>query len=140
VMTTVRHLYQSSHISVDNFGIDCICRVFGFAGSKDGCDNPCWNNVVSQATCCDDIYVPSFTFTNDYGFTQDRQVVSEIYLGPDGEVLRGVQVLGMYYQPMTFENFPFESMDLIIAVRNTLDESLKGGRLLIGCRLYRLNF
>eukprot|EP00890_Picochlorum_soloecismus_P005017 jgi/Picsp_1/5516/NSC_02875-R1_ligand-gated ion channel len=85
-------------------------------GSKDACDNPCWNNVVSQAACCDDIYVPSFKFTNDYGFTQDRQVVSEIYLGPGGEVLRVVDVLGMYYQPMTFENFPFESMDLIIAI------------------------
>lgn len=87
------------------------------AGSKDSCDVPCWNNVVTQAACCDGIYVPSFKFTNDYGFTQDRQVVSEIYLGPEGEVLRAVDVLGSYYQPMTFENFPFESMDLIIAVR-----------------------
>jgi hypothetical protein len=85
-------------------------------GSKDSCDVPCWNNVITQAACCDGIYVPSFKFTNDYGFTQDRQVVSEIYLGPEGEVLRAVDVLGSYYQPMTFENFPFESMDLIIAI------------------------
>lgn len=79
------------------------------------CSLPCWTNVLDGGLCCDGIYLPSFSFTNTVGFSQDRQVEAEIYFGPNGTVLWSVTVLGTYYQPMSFQHFPFESMDLIIA-------------------------
>eukprot|EP00889_Picochlorum_renovo_P007699 jgi/Picre1/34729/NNA_002195.t1 len=87
------------------------------------CSLPCWTNVLDRGLCCDGIYLPSFSFTNTAGFSQDRQVDAEVYFGPNGTVLWAVTVLGTYYQPMSFQNFPFESIDLIIAF-DLLDTSV----------------
>ena len=87
------------------------------------CSFPCWNNVMNGGLCCDDIYLPSFSFSNIEGFSQDRQVDSEIYLGTDDSVLWVVTVLGRYYQPMSFKYFPFTTIDLIISL-DFLDTSI----------------
>jgi len=78
------------------------------------CEVPCWNNVLYDGPCCDGVYIPTFVFGNAVGFSQDRQVDSEIYFGPDGGVLRVVSVYGSYFQPMSFKNYPFTTIDLII--------------------------
>lgn len=87
------------------------------AGTLGQCNRPCASNVPFGGLCCDGIFLPSFTFMNAYGFSQDRQVDDTIYFGPDGEVLWRADVQGTYYQPMTFQHFPFETIDLIVVVR-----------------------
>ena len=66
--------------------------------------------------CCDGIYVPSFYSINAGFFSQDRPVVSEITAGPDGAVVWYSSMTGVFYQPMDFSNYPFESIDLLAAV------------------------
>lgn len=78
------------------------------------CDVPCWSNILHNGPCCDDVYMPTFSFGNVVGFSQDRQVDSEMYFGPNGSVLWAVSVYGSYFQPMSFENYPFTTIDLII--------------------------
>lgn len=79
------------------------------------CNVPCWSNVLYDGPCCDGVYIPTFNFGNVVGFSQDRQVDGEMYFGPDGSVLRAVSIYGSYFQPMSFQNYPFTSIDLIIS-------------------------
>ncbi len=80
------------------------------------CSVPCWSNVLEGSPCCDGVYAPSFNFANAVGFSQDRQVTQEFYIGPDGQVMSITSVYGSYFQPMSFENYPFTSMDLMVAL------------------------
>lgn len=58
------------------------------------CDFYC-SNVLEQALCCSNIYLPSFFFKNAYGFPQDREIM---YPADDGSMLWEVRVHGIYYQ------------------------------------------
>lgn len=80
------------------------------------CSIPCWSNVLEAGPCCDGIYAPSFNFANAVGFSQDRQVTQEFYIGPEAQVMSVTSVYGSYFQPMSFENYPFTSMDLMVAL------------------------
>ena len=86
------------------------------------CSIPCWSNVLEGGPCCDGIYAPSFSFANAVGFPEDRQVAQEFFIGPNGQVMSVTSVYGSYFQPMSFENYPFTSMDLMIAL-NFIDTS-----------------
>ncbi|EFN59795.1 hypothetical protein CHLNCDRAFT_133508 [Chlorella variabilis] len=77
------------------------------------CDFYC-SNVLEQALCCSNIYLPSFFFKNAYGFPQDREIM---YPADDGSMLWEVRVHGIYYQPMDFSHFPFDSFDLALELR-----------------------
>jgi hypothetical protein len=67
--------------------------------------------------CCDDIFLPSFFFKNAYGFPQDRGVLYSVYVGPEGGVMWEVRVHGIFYQPLDFSHFPFDSFDLTVELR-----------------------
>lgn len=79
------------------------------------CEVQCWSNILHNGPCCDDVYMPTFSFGNVVGFSQDRQVESEMYFGPDGNVLWVASVYGSYFQPMSFKHYPFTTIDLIIS-------------------------
>ncbi|PRW60468.1 ligand-gated ion channel [Chlorella sorokiniana] len=80
------------------------------------CGYPC-SNVIDNLFCCDGIYLPSFSIKNSYGFPQDRHVLYNIYAAEDGSMLREVRVHGIWYQPMSFQHYPFDSFDLLIELR-----------------------
>ena len=86
------------------------------ANGTGSCVRQCWSNVLYGAECCDGMFLPSFDLLNVYGLSQDREVDSEIYLGENGKVVWSVSLQGTYFQPMSFQNFPFETIDLIIVM------------------------
>ncbi|EFN59796.1 hypothetical protein CHLNCDRAFT_133509 [Chlorella variabilis] len=54
---------------------------------------------------------------NAYGFPQDREIMYNIFAADDGSMLWEVRVHGIYYQPMDFSHFPFDSFDLALELR-----------------------
>lgn len=79
------------------------------------CGLQCTNRADGVA-CCDDIYVPSFSFRNVYGFPQDRATNYKMVLlpGPNNSIAWQTFVQGVFYQPMDLSNFPFDSWDLLV--------------------------
>ncbi|KAL4855826.1 Pyrophosphate-energized vacuolar membrane proton pump [Chlorella vulgaris] len=79
------------------------------------CNLQCTNRADGVA-CCDDIYVPSFSFRNVYGFPQDRATNYKMVLlpGPNNSIAWQTFVQGVFYQPMDLSNFPFDSWDLLV--------------------------
>ncbi|GAB4822985.1 hypothetical protein N2152v2_010031 [Parachlorella kessleri] len=77
------------------------------------CTTPC-SNYVRGVTCCDDMYLPAFYFRNAFGFPQDREVGYQIWADTSGVVVWAVFVHGIYFQPMDFRHFPFETFELQI--------------------------
>lgn len=62
------------------------------AAGGETCRRPC-STMADTWMCCSDIYLPSFSFRNAFGFSQDRQVADAIYFKPEtGVVTWEVQV------------------------------------------------
>ncbi|KAL4436069.1 hypothetical protein ABPG77_005517 [Micractinium sp. CCAP 211/92] len=86
------------------------------ADPAQGCALPC-RSVLEETECCDGVFRPSFSFTNAWGFPQDREVLSNLYPTQDGSTLWQVRVHGIWFQPMDFSHYPFDSFDLIAECR-----------------------
>ena len=116
------------------------------ANASESCRRPC-STAIDIQMCCSDIYLPSFSFRNAFGFSQDRQVVEAIYFKPEINsvtwevqvgrrtvmpypsaltrpplnplscVLHLMQVHGSYFHNMRFDGHPFDYIDLLVDLR-----------------------
>lgn len=81
------------------------------------CEKPCSNTAKNYTLCCDGIYLPSFTFTNAARFQEDRLEPYTIKFSGRGSMLWETRVHGVFYQPMSFKHYPFDSFELFVDLK-----------------------
>lgn len=89
-----------------------------FNASTMPCSFQC-STIVSNLFCCDQIYLPGLFFKNVYAFPQDRGTLNNVFfeINNGSGVMWESRVHGVFYQPMDFSHFPFDSFDLLAEVR-----------------------
>ncbi|KAL4419295.1 hypothetical protein ABPG77_001627 [Micractinium sp. CCAP 211/92] len=88
-----------------------------FNASTTPCNLQC-STIVSNLFCCDEIFLPGLFFKNIYALPQDRGELNNIFFSTtNGSVMWESRVHGVFYQPMDFSHFPFDSFDLLAEIR-----------------------
>ncbi|KAL4440540.1 hypothetical protein ABPG75_003541 [Micractinium tetrahymenae] len=88
-----------------------------FNSSTTPCNLQC-STIVGNLFCCDNVYLPGLFFKNVYAFPQDRGSLNNIFFSVNnGSVMWESRVHGVFYQPMNFSHFPFDSFELLVEMR-----------------------
>ena len=89
-------------------------------GTRD-CIKPCFSDVpirddqtkvYDEYMCCDDVWLPTLSYGNAFELPEGRLEPYTIFLDPSGAVGWKMNLQAVFFTPMYFGNYPFDSQKL----------------------------